>query len=82
MPECAGISPTIAPPKWRAEGKECKHLVVVCRMLVRQQRETRLEKLEHISFFSGQEFWNFVSFLSVSVAIFFTEDIYAEALFA
>jgi len=38
--------------------------------------------LERISFFSGQEFVIFVSFLSVSVVIFFTEDIYAETLFA
>jgi len=35
-------------------------------------------RLERISFFSGQEFGIFVSFLSVSVAIFFTADIYAE----
>jgi len=31
--------------------------------------------IERISFFSGQEFVIFVSFLSVSVVIFFTEDI-------
>ena len=37
--------------------------------------------LERISFFSGQEFVIFVSFHSVSVVIFFTEDIYAVEKF-